>query len=735
MGMYSLDQLLSRLPDCDRFPVDDPLPSGVGYVDQGTPQFVPPNLSDIEVRDGSVPAQVVIVSAPGAVGKSTLAREIAYKKGALLWDLALAPEVGSGSLNGMLFDAVGTRQTDFLEYMSEGLQLLIVDALDEGRIKVNENSFQRLLDDIGKLARNSKGICFVLLGRTRIADTAWLVLDEAGVNASIISIESFDRKQANQYIENYVSPGKLTGPLIECRDLILEQLAFSVADETESDSAREFLHYPPVLDVVATLLKDEPNPFALKNSLNSQFAGAQDSSVDLLQTVILQILDREQTKVLPAIKQSLNERAERLNWSDWKSLYSNDEQCKRLLGSVLHQQVQTVPDDLPDVLRPLYENLDEIAAGFLGHPFLQGEDKFANRVFESYLYSRALLGDFGSELKQLVTQDLLKHEHLPTRLLAEFYFAGSGAPADTLRTIMPEHLGILYDSLLSQESNRSHVRLNVDGPDPLDDLDEDIDSVEVEFEFLTYDLQGELQTPFNDLITFSLPIQNDSVISFPSYLRDARITVPCTVELGVGGKEVTIGPAVHISAYTVVMRSETLIVGGHTKPRTVEEEDDRVIIEARTCHWSLLTNPLKVYEPDKFLVSWHGAEQYPWTVYRSERSQEDFADNEDLIVAYRRFKRIATAFRSHGQGSLARTKVKIEHQRVLQGAIGQALLDQLKEDGILMLGGGGNTYFWSSQEADKLLGVSWQDLRKWEMPELLREYLSKFIDRNRGLFR
>ena len=151
--------------------------------------------------------------------------------------------------------------------------------------------------------------------------------------------------------------------------------------------------------------------------------------------------------------------------------------------------------------------------------------------------------------------------------------------SDAQRIILPEHLGIIYDSLVSSESNRSLIRLTVDGPEPLTITDNDIQSVEVDFEFLLFDSQGVLTTPLPDQISFSLPIQKNSRISFTNYLRDASITIPCTVELGANGREFTIGPNVHISADRMIIRAGTLIAKGQTK-RRVEESDDMVILES-----------------------------------------------------------------------------------------------------------------------------------------------------------
>jgi len=47
-------------------------------------------------------SKVIIVSAAGAVGKTTLARQVAHKRNAPYWDLAVDDAVGGHSLTGAL---------------------------------------------------------------------------------------------------------------------------------------------------------------------------------------------------------------------------------------------------------------------------------------------------------------------------------------------------------------------------------------------------------------------------------------------------------------------------------------------------------------------------------------------------------------------------------------------------------------------------------------------------------
>ena len=213
----TFDQLVGLLPTCEVFPTDGALPRGVSYGNI-IPEFTAP---DVALVEGSLDkAQALIIAAPGAVGKSTLAKALSSQRGALIWDLAEAEEVGYGSLDAVLERTMAPGlKSDFLEWMTEGIQFVIIDALDEGRIKVNENSFIRLLENISRLAKRANGICFVLLGRTQIAESVWLNLTDLGIDASILTIEPFSRDQATEYIRKRVE-GQQTELFAECLDLI-----------------------------------------------------------------------------------------------------------------------------------------------------------------------------------------------------------------------------------------------------------------------------------------------------------------------------------------------------------------------------------------------------------------------------------------------------------------------------------------------------------------------------------
>src|SRR5260370_25532799 len=76
---------------------------GWSFVNQGLPTFneAPLDLS-VELNADADPfkSPILLISAPGAVGKSTLARQVAFETGAVYVNLAESEPVGSNTLVG-----------------------------------------------------------------------------------------------------------------------------------------------------------------------------------------------------------------------------------------------------------------------------------------------------------------------------------------------------------------------------------------------------------------------------------------------------------------------------------------------------------------------------------------------------------------------------------------------------------------------------------------------------------
>lgn len=107
-------------------------------------RFIAPKLKEyLPVQAGGT--SVVLISAPGAVGKTTLAREIARRIGSPLWNLGNV-NVGTEFLTGAIARAFG--DAEFSRVKSElasGDRALVMDGLDEARLRAGGAEFRRVL--------------------------------------------------------------------------------------------------------------------------------------------------------------------------------------------------------------------------------------------------------------------------------------------------------------------------------------------------------------------------------------------------------------------------------------------------------------------------------------------------------------------------------------------------------------------------------------------------------------
>mgnify|MGYP001581818777 CR=1 FL=1 len=587
MAVLDLDQLLRKLPLCPGVTVLPIVGStrALQYVASGLKEFVAPNLTDrADVENPPSPA-VAVISAAGAVGKSTLAREIARVRSAPLWDLSHSGPVGQHTLSGALLDAFGPQSigTAYPLFGSSNL-FIVIDALDEARVKVNEASFQAFIRDIASLAAGATSPRVLLLGRTQVAETTWLLLEDAGVRTALYVIEPFTRPQANQYIEGRmrVLSGR-RGESVDAhgesfkaaRDLIFDHLERALNSNSEggpSEAAGQFLGYAPVLDSIAVLLAREANWHALQERLRSALhdldsAGPQGHQT-VLEVVVKNVLAREhEEKLVRTIKPALEAGAAAHNWSAWSTLYDAEEQSQRLLARILGITID-YPLQMPKELKLQYEEC--LDSWLPEHPFLRDGRYAANVVFESYLYAGGLLGE-QTDIASAVCRRLNEPLYKPSRLFADFYFR-SIPTASGLPEVPPAHLGWLYDSFLSAETDTSFVRLSLEGPDPGEVPREEC--VDVDGEFIFHAPSASART-FSAVSSreFRSRVRQSDVVTFGRYVRDSAITVPCIVALGGSANEFEIGPSVYILAAELRLNAQTLLVGGHTRSRVVTEQE------------------------------------------------------------------------------------------------------------------------------------------------------------------
>ena len=502
---------------------------------------------------------ILLVSAVGATGKTALAEQLSHDTKLPLLDLGKHKPVGDNTLTGLLTSAFDFRDiSSVFEGLSSGNYGVIIDGIDEGRSKTTEKAFEAFLDDLVKLCQISKETTFIMLGRTQVLEDCWAYLSDKQIPTALITISPFNMESAKQYIDIFTDgiTSGYSAQYIKARDTILDKLgrAFTGTLDDKSEEFLSFIGYPPVLDAVVTLLKEEKNYYKLLEDLGDT-EGA-NIEISLLHRIAEYILNRERNlKVIPNIIKPLFEDVpSELFESAIENAFSIEEQCIRLVGYSLRKTVNlsTFGDT----------NLDEKYEASLltwlpEHPFItniNNRNQFRNAVFEA-LSLATLISSQNTDSDFLTLKNLLLDEYLVSH-------KSSYHLVYMLDSISQDHripintIGPLISAAMEFKSVNSIVELHIDGPEwDYETLDQNVTGdIDLEVEIL-------LGTSSNAVQSFSFhgEITPSSRLSLGSRLGGAFISVPCHVKLG-GAYDIEMTTPIDITARSVIIDAKELVL-------------------------------------------------------------------------------------------------------------------------------------------------------------------------------
>lgn len=665
--------------------------------------YIEPTFRQIEVSQQR--AAVLLVSAVGATGKTTLAKALSKDTGLPLLDLAKHKPVGADTVTGLLTNAFHVRDlTRVFESISAGEFGIIVDGVDEGRSKTTEGAFEAFLDDVARLCRSAAAPSFVLLGRTQALDDCWVYLVDRGVPLGLLTIEPFDESQAKRYIDEFThgTGSPHADEYCQARDMILEALGAVFTHNTpqESQGFLSFIGYPPVLDAVATLLAEEKNYYKLRNELAS--GRGRGVEVGLLQRIAEYILRREkQEKVARNILQELvREMPEEEQKALLTRAYEGEEQCLRLtslcLGHPLEVNLSGEPAIDAEYEKSLRSFLPE-------HPFVAAAPtRFRNAVFEAVALSTLILSANPTAVElALEYVDAHKHNYHLLYLLHSLA-RGRRVPIAALRAII--------GSALEFRSRVASVQITVGDPDE-EDWDWGQDStVPIDIEILMGADQGE-----SEHFLFESDVQSADTVNVGDRLSSTSIVVPCTV-LMLGQQEVELTAPTAVFARRVEISSREVVL---KTPADASPEERLVLLVGDTFQCAATRI---VADGADFVIAVGDRTGVTYPAVRYVQEMPSFRSDASLKEKYLRLRRILVHFRSHKRGTMAKCRAKIEHERVLRNSTGRAILQRLLVDGILTRDG--DFYFLQPGSVDKHLGISYVDLQRGATSEKLEEYLA-----------
>jgi hypothetical protein len=628
-----------------------PLP-GWDFRCLGDESFVPARLL-LREDYADLTQPVWLIGAPGAVGKSTLAREICAATGAVYLDLADAATVAGNYIVG------GLVHTNLLTSWTAGKTAILVDALDEARLRVTQSGFEAFLADVCAVAKLGK-FPLIVLGRVGIIEEAWSILnDHDGLEPPIFDIELFSPEEAEAFVMarlKKLSRQRNAADQLDYPDLgrsltthgtVYSEAIHQVVSGLQQLSAQDgnrFIGYAPVLDAVAKVIASESNPARIGEEMQRVLEGK------VLKSLTDQILRREATKLVTQVSSSTPNLP--------SGLYEPAEQLQRLASRLFKLKPPAIPSQLTQQQVASYEQA--VGALLPQHPFLDGTGNApSSAVFAACIVAAALRGS-EEEISKAAERYASLAQHTPNPFLYDFYeseaSAGDSMPA--------EHIGLVFESVLAKSKPGDSVRLSVEGEEEHPQL-----SVEIMIARSNEDsTRLEFAAPSSGTIRLGRRVSGVSI--------DAEET---DVELGIGDQLELVAP-VFISARALALSCNQIAV----KSEPHSPDDDTVILEAK----SLIADPAvsapSVRGGAKLQVSWPESSTYPWTPFSAPQTMDEDPTTTDALRALRR---ITMAFRSHSKGELARFKDKIEHQRMLKGSVGQALLRKLTQDKVIQLRG------------------------------------------------
>lgn len=637
----SFEQLISRLPTGGFLGENQPA-FGIAEV---VATFVPPTLRLVETSEG---AGVTLISARGATGKTTLAEELSARTQTPLWRLGDDVSVSADALESRLGRYIGPDDA-LRRFQADDSAFVIVDALDEARMRVSGTSWAEFMSSIAEVA--TSGRHFVLLGRERVLEDVWLNLAESGIEPEWFEISHFDPDQRQAYVDGRVRDrGHDTDndAYIKARDAVLSALEGTVAGPL-SDA---FVGYAPVLDAVVALMADS-NLIAVENTFAAE--NQDGERVEVLVRVLQSLLEREQLKTQPL--------AEQLGL-DANQTYLPDEQLAWLSADLLQAGSPTL-DWCPAELRAPYAS--QIQKFLEDHPF-RSDGRWASPVFSAYVAAQR----FGDAQ----IQESLRPIGQATGLLFEFVaHAGAAALIDEWQ------FAALHASLLSAEWQAVEAVVSIASTDS--------ESAESPEEPLTAAV-GELALLADGSIQrrtqFELVLESAGHLHLLGPTSFLSVVFPGTVTVDMGQSSLTLGPDCYIRCVDLVLRGDTVQVLRRAQSAQGDPgEDASVILEISgqfDCAATLSGNP----NPDIFELRVRPEQRlvYPWIAYRHDL--EPVASQPDER-AERFLNMLMRLVRRHGRKEMAVFDKKLEGRQSIKGDDLRNVLSELQSMGVLTVAG------------------------------------------------
>lgn len=661
---------------------------------QQKPVFIYPKLKSIKEE---VDCPIIIISAPGAVGKTTFAKYFTHEKKAYYWNLSKL-KLGDNTFIGTLANTFGAQNlSKILSDISNGNISFFIDAFDEAEIISGWDGIEKFLREIYGYCKTSQRTNIVLFSRSETAEFIQMTFDseDNGKKYAMYEIDYFDKDGSISLIKEYLKIGgdhsfeTHLQPFNRAVENIFSSIAHGMDGDNEDiwsdQEVRSFIGYSPVLQTIATYLNKQ-NFEDIANQFEDQ--KSSEGGIQVIGKFIDALLLREQSKFVDSLREaSENQPADFVGWD---LIYSSKEQMKAIISYLLNgAQIDTSNEaNVPDWLRKQYS---AAIANFLpNHPFLRkGEFGPSFRDYSlGYLINNSEFGD-------VCRRYMANKSIVLTSLFAHYYHKNNAG------LCLGTDVGLIYESSIAKRGLDDSAIFTYIKPDG-----------ENKYVFEVIGSEGFKSSS----LEFECIIDENTPLIFERRLYHAFIDIGYEIILGKVNGSIELSD-VDIKANKLRVRAKEFYFNCHNDSSSVIRAQDFVNED-----FSVV---LKKSGTGNLQFNWPGAESYPWSTYRCDINEDIYNNYKNELFSIRR---ILEPFRKHGRDEFAKQFEFIDNKMVGHVQERKDMLSYLIESRVLTKNVEDRKYYLNA-DVLQAHGLNWADLKTLSINQNLIKYINGFREK------
>lgn len=649
-------------------------------------KYVEPTFNEVNTCNN---AKFILFSAPGATGKSALAKHVSYYNNGIYWDLP-DNKVAEYSFQGAIMEAVGSANvSSFLENLNNGKCFLVIDAFDEAEAGSGRTGIEFFLRDLNNVTINCKDICAILFARTESAIFIKNFFIKYNISFEHYEVGYFAEYNAKTYIKYGLEKLniQITDIVNECINAQFKEIKRIMMDN-DTDS---FLGYAPVLNALTASYDNDRNTLnLLKNTSNAH------SSCSLLKKILDDLLTRERDKIIKALKVKIPKID---NYSE--SVYNKNEQLLRMLGKIIFNDSTFFVDIDKSIPVDFHEEyLEVVDIQLPQHPFICMKEKdhktlydFTGTAFRDFVIAYALSLE---DICDFAHEHISNNKYCPSQMLIEFYnFFSNGK-------INGQYIPLMYDSYKAHAQLGDNVSIYING---------NIEDCSIEF---VLKREKETITP----ISFEIVDLENGI--YINQLSNCYIDVDGKVYIGKSTGEARINNSI-INCNEIVWRSEQISIEAYSPGECIFITNKISYSTDTLPRFEIKTDNKKNFKVTCPELSGY----YKLLAYSNNIDTEDEFNN--FISFSNLVRRIFSCLRSHGKDAPARKMDFIDNRiisvseykkNILRFLLNQKILYTDEQDWLYKLDTGKLSTF----------SIKWHDVRDGNFDSLnflYEKYLSQ----------